>query len=144
MRRRPNTIREVFRKGIDDTTAGGPIKRDGAARLGGTLWRRLQLDGRARQPWPLRGAAAGPLEWQPVVELYGEYIVASGGERIVQASGAHEAPRRSLLSPILLPHDIRGAARPPLPAQHHVAAEAQDVEVTHRESQPRRSIGDDQ
>src|SRR4051812_23654577 len=60
---------------LDGATAGGPIKCGGVPRLRS---RRLQLDGRARQPWPLRRLRATQrLAFERAVErlLLGEDVV---------------------------------------------------------------------
>ena len=57
-------------------------------------------------------------------------------------AGPDEPPLVVRAGAVLLPHEEERAPRPPLPAQHHVRAERQDVEVRVRELDLRLAIGE--
>src|SRR5687767_5477459 len=69
-------------------------------------------------------------------------MVAGRAEALGQRARADQGAVRIAGRTVLLPHQEEGAPRPPLPAQHGVAAEGADVEVA-RQSYGRFAPGEE-
>src|ERR1700694_5861910 len=80
----------------------------------------------------VRLVAAGPrllFDGDPVADLHCQAVLPRCSDRARKLWESDEPSPLTIRPPILRPHQEQRAARPPLPAEHGVAAERQHVEV---------------